>query len=310
MYSPPHQLRRRRCDRLFLTVDPIVAATGAATLCTALSCWLPRASQEGEVVSEAVCWVLLALVFGRWGLAVGSRGGSGNAVGDVEEEGFLLGSEDAANGGGKKGGAGWGVWVVAGGIAGACCYRAEVGELGLFVSVCLSCLISTTGENDVLTDDGQPMLTPLLLVADRKLRPESRTGSESGLLSAVANTTWGPTLVAVVAVFAQSSWDKVALALSVLPVSALLVAYTALIPRTVETSRFLLRIDVDEGIAPLSLRIAALLAAAFGAQAFAFGVPSVDIVVLTLALGLAKAFAWYFTIQTVCGLPKLVVREC
>ena len=150
------------------------------------------------------------------------------------------------------------------------------------------------------------MLTPLLLVADRKLRPESRTGSESGPLSALANTISGATLVAVVAVFAQSSWDKEALALSVLPVAALLVAYTALIPRTIDGPRFLPRIDTEEGMAPLSLRIAALLTAAFAAQAFAFGVPSVDIVVPTLALGLAKAFSWYFTIQTVCGLPKLV----
>lgn len=154
------------------------------------------------------------------------------------------------------------------------------------------------------------MLTPLLLVADRKLRPESRTGSESGSFSALANTIWGSTLAAVVAVFAQSNWDKEALALSVLPVAALLVAYTALIPRTVKGSRFLPRIDAEEDMAPLSLRIAALLAAAFGAQAFAFGVPSVDIVVPTLSLGLAKAFSWYFKIQTVCGLPKLVFREC
>ena len=136
MYSPPHQLRRRRCDRLLSTVDPIVAAAGAAALCTVLACWLPRASQEGEVVSEAICWVLLALVFGRWGLAVGSRngGGSGSVVSDVEEEGFLLGSVATANKSGKKGVVGWGMWAVAGGVAGACCYRAEVGELGLFVS--------------------------------------------------------------------------------------------------------------------------------------------------------------------------------
>ena len=129
MYSPPHQLRRRRCDRLLPTVDPIVAAAGAAALCTVLACWLPRASQEGEVVSEAVCWVLLALVFGRW-----SPSATETVAGEVEEEGFLLGSVATAVKGGKKGAVGWGTWVVAGGVAGACCYRAEVGELGLFVS--------------------------------------------------------------------------------------------------------------------------------------------------------------------------------
>src|SRR4051812_20837566 len=106
------------------------------------------------------------------------------------------------------------------------------------------------------------MLTPLLLVADRKLRPESRTASESEPFSALANTIWGATLAAVVAVFAQSNWDKESLALSILPVAALLVAYTALIPRTVRGSRFVPRIDAEEDMAPLSLRIAALLAAA------------------------------------------------
>ena len=147
----------------------------------------------------------------------------------------------------------------------------------------------------------QPVLTPLLLLADRKLRPESWSGkSEKGFFSPLANTLWGTALVALVAVFAQSDWDIGILALSIIPVAALLVAYTALIPRTDEGHRFLPQIDIEEDGVPLSLRVVVLLFAALGVQTFAFGLPSISILVPTFLLGLAKALCWYFTIQTVC----------
>ena len=123
MYSAP--LRRRpRCDRLPTTVDPVVGAAGAAALGAVLACWLPAASQEGEVASEALGWALLAAVAGsgkRWGFS-GTAGQE-----EVEAEGSL-GATTAA-----RGAIGWHVWMVAAGVAGVCCYRAEVDWLWLFV---------------------------------------------------------------------------------------------------------------------------------------------------------------------------------
>lgn len=147
----------------------------------------------------------------------------------------------------------------------------------------------------------QPVLTPLLLVADRKLRPESWSGrSEKGFFSPLANTVWGTALVALVAVFAQSEWDIGMLSLSVIPVAAFLVAYTALIPRTDEGHRFLPQLDIEEDGVPLSLRVTVLLFTVLGVQTLAFGLPSINFVTTTLLMGLTKAFCWYFTIQTVC----------
>jgi hypothetical protein len=127
----------------------------------------------------------------------------------------------------------------------------------------------------------------------------------------LANTVWGTTLVALVAVFAQSDWDIGMLALSILPVAALLVAYLALIPRTDEEGhRFLPHIDIEEDGVPLSLRVAVLLLAALGVQTFAFGLPSPSLVIPAFSSGLAKGLCWYFTIQIVCTPVRCMAFEC
>jgi hypothetical protein len=148
----------------------------------------------------------------------------------------------------------------------------------------------------------QPVLTPLLLAADRKLRPDAQR-AESGL-PALANTVWGTALVASVAILALVYWSLLELALLTLPVAALLLVYTALIPPTITVPRFLPSIpDLEEAILPLSARLVPILAGVLGVQAFAFGFSSIDLGIPAFLLGLVKAFSWYFTIQTVSVSP-------
>jgi hypothetical protein len=145
----------------------------------------------------------------------------------------------------------------------------------------------------------QPVLTPLLLAADRKLRPDVQR-PESGLL-ALANTAWGTASVALVAILALVYWSALELALLTLPVAALLLVYTALIPRTTAGPRFLPCIpDLEEAILPLSARLVPILAGVLGAQAFAFGFSSIVLGIPAFLLGSVKAVSWYFMIQTVC----------
>ncbi|KAK4038195.1 glycosyltransferase [Parachaetomium inaequale] len=223
------------------TVDPVVGAAGAAGLCAVGVHWLSSSSaggvsQSAEVGSEVVCWgVLPFLVAGvrRWGgahqdRARGERGGSGSGL----EAGVgLLGGD----GGGGKAASSWSVGVVAVGVVVAACYTAEVGEVGLF-----------------------PVLTPLLLVADRKLRSEAQR-SEPGI-AALANTVWGTASVALVACLALLSWSLLELALLTVPVAALLVVYIALIPRAVAGPRLLPLVpDLEDAILSLSGKVVVLL---------------------------------------------------
>jgi hypothetical protein len=145
-------------------------------------------------------------------------------------------------------------------------------------------------------------LTPLLLVAERRLRPGTWR-PESGLLPDLASSLWGTGLVASVAVLAQWNWSFGELALSTLPAAMLLLVYAALVPRD-GGPRLLPSVpDIEEAIVSLGARIVIILAMALGIQAFVFGVHSMDIGILAFSLGLAKALSWYFTIRTVCNPP-------
>lgn len=148
----------------------------------------------------------------------------------------------------------------------------------------------------------QPALTPLLLVAEKHLRPESRASRvpDPWSLPFLSNSVWGAALVASFAIFILSDWNLRETALSTVPVAALLVVYVALIPRSAEGTRFLPLVNIDEAIVPLSLWTGIMLVVTLCAQTFTFGLPSNVAVAPALLLGLAKALAWYFTIQTVC----------
>jgi hypothetical protein len=155
----------------------------------------------------------------------------------------------------------------------------------------------------------QPALTPLLLIAEKHLRPELQASRivDPWLFSSLVNTVWGTTLVASFAILAEPDWDLRRAALSAVPVAALLVVYVALVPRTIEDTHSLPLINVEKAIAPLSLRVLVILVVALGMQTVVFGLPSNEITP-TLTLGFAKALSWYFTIRTVCS-PLSISRN-
>ncbi|KAL2160803.1 hypothetical protein VTH06DRAFT_1000 [Thermothelomyces fergusii] len=279
---------RPRSDTTTTTATAIAAglaalsAAGAHRL-SSLSTAAGGVSQAGEVASEAVCWALLAFVARVRRRRRGKRrGGMVRARADEDEDeevvegGMgLLGPESGGSDRGR-GGFDRSVWAVAAGIVVACCYTAEIGEISLL-----------------------PALTPLLLVADRKLRPHSRRGRRSGL-AALANTVWGTSLVAAVALLSLVHWSLLELALPVLPAATLLLVYAAMIPRSVSGPRLLPFIpDIDEAIRPLSRKILILLASVSGIQCCAFGVQSIELGWTVPLLGLLKAGFWHFSMQTV-----------
>jgi hypothetical protein len=140
-----------------------------------------------------------------------------------------------------------------------------------------------------------------LLAADKQLRPELRAwkASELPAVSYLFGTVSGTAIIALLVVLALPGWTIWELVLSILPVAALSVVYAAFIPRSVE-SRFLPYLDVDEDIVQLSNRVVVISVAALSVQIISFGVPRlIDLAIPTIVLGLAKASAWYFTIQTV-----------
>ncbi|KAL2179774.1 uncharacterized protein P884DRAFT_290053 [Thermothelomyces heterothallicus CBS 202.75] len=268
-----------------------LSAAGAHRL-SSLSTAAGGVSQAGEVVSEAVCWALLAAVAGMVGMRRRRRRRRSGATRARADEGddelleggmALLGPDDGASSGGaghvggSKGASERSVWAVAAGIVVACCYAAEIGEISLF-----------------------PALTPLLLVADRKLRPRmaQRPRPQSGL-AALADTVWGTTLVAAVAMLALVDWSLLELALPLLPAAALLLVYAALMPRSAGGPRLLPLIpDIEEAIQSLSHRILILLGGVLGVQACAFGIQSIELGWTVPLSGLLKAGFWHFSIQT------------
>ncbi|KAK4248960.1 glycosyltransferase [Corynascus novoguineensis] len=239
----------------------VVAVTaGLASMCavgarrlSSLSTAAGGVSQAGEVVSEAVCWGLMAAVVGVVNSKVRADDDDDDDGKELESGMGMLeagdGSESFSSGGKGRGVVGkgtsassWSLWAVAAGIVVACCYVAEIGEITLY-----------------------PLLTPLLLVAEKKLRPEVVQRPGSGLAT-LANTVKGAVLVAAVAMLALVNWSLLELALPIIPGVALLVVYFALIPRTASDPRFFPLIpEVEKAIRPLSIRIIVFLLGVLGA---------------------------------------------
>lgn len=128
----------------------------------------------------------------------------------------------------------------------------------------------------MLLNVSQPALTPLLLIIEKHRRPVLRPSSVSdpGALLFINSSVAGTTLAAAFATLILSDGNLRETALSTVPVTALLLVYTALIPRVADGNRFLPSVDVDEAIVSLSLRIVAVLVLALGVQTMVFGVPS------------------------------------
>ncbi|EAQ84079.1 hypothetical protein CHGG_10483 [Chaetomium globosum CBS 148.51] len=240
---------------LTTTLTALLAAVLATAICHRQ---VGIQGQAAECLSEVVCWGVLGAVGAgvrRWGggLGLGSRVGG-------EGEGWELvgggdGPEGEGEGGGRRGrgsegrglgagrvASGWslGVVALALGVVSAC--AAEMGALVLF-----------------------PALTPLLLLAERRLRPGAQE-LEPGL-AALVNSVWGAALVALVAVLAVVRGASLELLLQIIPLAALLVVYVALIPRT-DGPRLLPCIpDLESAVPALATRVVVVLAGVLGIQA-------------------------------------------
>ncbi|CZR51796.1 related to capsule-associated protein [Phialocephala subalpina] len=262
----------------FKDVRSITGSASAAVLCTILTQHL--SSRQSEVYSEMVCWVLLPFLF--------TTSKPSNVSTFTRE---TLHSNPRIHVAYSIS-----LWIVAAGVATACCYKAEIGVIGLFVG------FSQKMKNwTLLTNYYQPILTPLLLIAEKHLRSELQAskGLDSWFFYPLANTIWGTALASSVPIFILSEWDLLDFSLSIILVASLLVVYVALIPKSIEDSRFLPLIKVEDDIIPLSSRIVVILVLALSVQTVAFGFPRIGII-STLLLGFMKAFSWYCMIRTVC----------
>ncbi|KAF2128534.1 glycosyltransferase family 90 protein [Dothidotthia symphoricarpi CBS 119687] len=165
------------------------------------------------------------------------------------------------------------LWVVAASLTISCLYKAEMGMVELL-----------------------PILTPLLLVARHRLRPEfsaSRTSS-SWLFSPLA---WGTTLSALFITLTLSNGDFLSSALSIVAVVSQLLVYVTFLPRTISTSRLLPLIDdIENDVMPLSWRVVTILTITMAMQTTMIGVSGIRITSVLL-LGVFKALSWYFTIR-------------
>ncbi|KAM5349175.1 hypothetical protein ACJ41O_008998 [Fusarium nematophilum] len=217
-------------------------------------------SRRPELFSEILCWILLPILFG---ISRTSRDRSVLKVTSPTDSGAQPPSSRSQ-------------WVVAVGVAAACLYRAESSMIGFL-----------------------PMLTPLLLAAQRHLRHESSPArlSDSWLFSPLIDTIGGASLVACVGILALSNGDLLGSCLSLILVAAMLAVYVSLLPKASTGLLSVPQVDVEAIIVPLSIRVLACLMIALAMQHSVLGFLEAQ-VAHVVWLGLAKASSWYFTIRT------------
>lgn len=97
---------------MWYRVDSMTGSAAAAVICSLVVRSLT--SREAEVGSDIVCWVLLPVLFVSWEVRW-AHTRSQRPIHDARGSRISL-------------------WLVAGGIAAACLYRAELDREGLFVS--------------------------------------------------------------------------------------------------------------------------------------------------------------------------------
>ncbi|KAE8322888.1 hypothetical protein BDV39DRAFT_196350 [Aspergillus sergii] len=220
------------------------------------SFWTARlGSKQSELYSEILAWMILPTMFKT------TRRLQVNKIltrAPLSEPGFQLQSAKS-------------LWIFALGIATVCVYQAENGLVGVF-----------------------PVLTPLLLVAERYLGSELGDSTASNLqyLAPFTTTVWGAAVAASFLIITLAEWEFQGYLLSAIPVAALLGVYVTLTHR--QNTRFIPFLDLEASIRPLALRVVCLLVMVFGAETVAFGFPRSFEPIAILILGLLKASAWYF----------------
>ncbi|KAE8339936.1 hypothetical protein BDV24DRAFT_164822 [Aspergillus arachidicola] len=220
------------------------------------SLWTVRlSSKQSELYSEILAWMILPTMFKM------TRQLQVNKIltrAPLSEPGFQLQSAVS-------------LWISALGIATFCVYQAENGLVGVF-----------------------PLLTPLLLVAERYLGSELGDSTTSSLpyLAPFTNTVWGATVAASFLIITLADWEFQGYFLSAIPVAALLGVYVTLTHR--QNTQFIPFLDLEAAIRPLALRVVCLLVMVLGAETLAFGFPRRLEPRAILILGPLKASAWYF----------------
>ncbi|KAK4210279.1 hypothetical protein QBC37DRAFT_429048 [Rhypophila decipiens] len=322
---------------------------GSALLCSLLAQYLTPTfrqgggQQESEVLSEAVCWIALPVLFRLFGAS--------RTAGTSRE---LLPHYHSTDGGQHQqhrqaAGSVWSpglvAWLVASGVSVACWFKAEVGSLGLFVSLVFLRLMDSvkkqnqhignrssnenlygmyhllkTGTADTYTWSYiQPMITPILLLVERKLQSGSNGWSGSSTKASTEEASpYHPhsalaQLLPMLATSLLSIWatldgNTVRTALSTIPTLALLAVYIPFAASTSSTLgnhshlKFIPSVGDLEGFVTsgrISLRVVGLLGLVLVGQIWSFGFPTGINFATVLLAGLASAGSWYFTIRTI-----------
>ncbi|KFY06531.1 hypothetical protein V492_07998 [Pseudogymnoascus sp. VKM F-4246] len=240
-------------------IDPITVTTAAALLCSIFTQRL--ASRQSELWSETLGWVLLPIVHrivGRRRQQDDSKTWGDAPLGNPEPQPATAAS----------------LWLVALSIAMFCIFRAEGFMVAFF-----------------------PILTPLLLAAQRYLRSDVRSPVDSRFFSPFVNTVWGTAVAALFVILTMLDWDFRWYTLLIIPAASLLVLFDILTSGNLKGSRFIRPFDLESAIVPLAVRVVILLAVLLGVEKVAFDFATND-PLMTLILGLAKALTWHFIIQT------------
>ncbi|KAF6822482.1 hypothetical protein CPLU01_11980 [Colletotrichum plurivorum] len=226
-----------------------------------------ESSNEIELGSELLCWVLLPVLVRR------EKGKTAH----IDTDGTSKAVLPAHMGSRKNGASSTSLWLVALGLMLASVYRAEGRTAIAFL----------------------PGLLPMLHSAqERLLRPDFDSARPpQSMLRAATNTVWGTTLVAAWAILTLTNWDIRPYVLSCVPAGALCVVYGAFLngasPRRV---RLFPSVNFEASLVALASRLVILLTLALVIDAVVFGFPTIS-VQSALLLGFFKAFAWYYTNQ-------------
>ncbi|ESA42309.1 glycosyltransferase family 90 protein [Neurospora crassa] len=242
---------------------PPALTVAAAVALTSLVQYLASRATECELSSEAVCWMIIPFLFRLQAKPSTYVTQLGNVTAGRKPTGSLWLSGTAVC------------------IAALSFCKAEFGAV-----VCWF-----------------PLATPLLLKAQEHLQPRTGasrygTAKEGALPHSVLNTFWGSLLAAAVAVYGLAAWDVKAAAMALIPFAVLVGLFFSLMSQMGEQGRLnSFHLELEDFIKPLSLRIVGFLIVLQFVDSWASGFPSID-GVCTVFLGVAKAFSWYFAVQS------------
>lgn len=190
------------------------------------------------------------------------------------------------------------LWLTAASLTAVSVYRAETGLVELQVSVAFPDRLGPHQANGI-----QPVLTPLLLVVQRRLHSEPSSPDTSGSRPPFPRV-WGAILCAFIAVLSLSQGDFQGLALSFLAVVPQVFVYAAFLPKDGSISRQLPLVDsTDDDVERLCWRTMTGLTVAFVLQTSVFGLTRFQFTSVLL-LGVIKAMAWFFIFQMVRDYTK------